>query len=291
MSDPVPGRFRPLFVSGSPKSGTTWLQKVLDAHPAIACAGEGHFVERIVNPVVRLLRDYNDKLRQVDERVFQGKAPYQPLDQKEMVQIVRDMVVKLMLRQRPPAGTVWLGDKTPRYTDSLRELKILFPGARFVHIVRDPRDVAISRLFHAQRAGFADALTAGSATYYEMITNAATAWALHNGNVGAFAALPGTAATLHWVRYEVMLADFDGVAAALFAFLEVDGDPALIASVREATDFERLSGRKPGDEDPASFFRKGVVGDWQGRLDTRALDIIATHCGKLMRSLGYDAAS
>jgi len=292
MSDPTPGRFRPLFVLGSPKSGTTWMQKILDAHPAIACAGEGHFVERIVIPMVRLLREYNDKLKQVDERVFQGKAPYQPLDEHEIVQIVRDLVVKLMLRQQPPPGVSWLGDKTPRYTEGLKELKILFPGARFVHIVRDPRDVAVSRLFHARRAGFDDALTAGSATYYEMVTNAATAWALHNGNVDAFiAATPGNAALLHRVRYETMLADFDGVVAGLFAFLEVDSDPAVIASVREATDFERLSGRKQGDEDPSSFFRKGIAGDWQGRLDNQALDIIATHCGSLMRPLGYVAPS
>ena len=292
MSDPRSTRFQALFVSGSPKSGTTWLQKTLDAHPAIACAGEGHFVEQIVNPMVRLLRGYNDKLRQVDERVFQGKAPYQPLDEKEIVQIARELVIKLMLRQQPPTGISWLGDKTPRYTEGLKELRILFPGARFIHIVRDPRDVAVSRLFHARRAGYEDALTAGTATYYEMVTNAATSWALHNGNVETFAAATSrNAAILQRVRYEDMLADFDGVVSGLFAFLGVDNGPSVVASVREATDFERLSGRKQGDEDPASFFRKGIAGDWQGRLDARALDIVATHCGPLLRTMGYAATS
>ena len=287
MNTPPP-RFRPLFVCGSPKSGTTWLQKILDAHPQIACAGEGHFVEMVVNPMVRLLRDYNGKLKQVDERVFQGRAPYQPLTEADIVQIVRDLVARLMLRQQPQTGVSWLGDKTPRYTEGLKELKVLFPAARFIHIVRDPRDVAVSRLFHAKRAGYEDALTIGSDSYYEMVGNAASAWAQHNGNVEAFAAAaPTNAAMLHRIRYEALLSDFEGVAAGLLAFLSVDHDPAVVASVREATDFEQLSGRKQGEEDPTSFFRKGIAGDWEGRLDPKALDIIQRHCGVLMSGLGY----
>lgn len=286
MSEQV--RFRPLFVSGSPKSGTTWLQKILDAHPAIACAGEGHFVERIVNPMVRMLREYSAKLEQVDERVYQGKAPYQPLANGEVVRIVRDVVVALMMRQKPPAGCVWIGDKTPRYTEGLRELRILFPAARFVHIVRDPRDVAVSRLFHAKRAGYQDALTAGSDSYYELVGNAATAWAAHNGHVEAFVrANEDKGAILHQIRYERLIGDFVVVVGGLFGFLEVDGGPETIGAVRDATDFERLSGRPQGEEDPGSFFRKGVVGDWQARLDGRALEIIDQHCGTLMRAYGY----
>lgn len=292
MSGPAAPRFKALFVSGSPKSGTTWLQKILDAHPAIACAGEGHFVERIVNPMVRMLREYNAKLKQVDERVFQGKAPYQPLAEPEIVQLVRDMVVRLMLRQKPPAGTTWLGDKTPRYTEGLKELKILFPAARFIHIVRDPRDVAVSRLFHAKRAGYEDALTAGTDSYYELVGNAASAWATHNGNVETFlVAAPANPAMVHRIRYEDLMNDFDAVATALFGFLEIDKSPQLVASVREATDFERLSGRRKGEEDPSSFFRKGVVGDWEGRLDEKALDIIEGRCGALMRRFQYAGTS
>ena len=288
MSGPAAPRFRALFVSGSPKSGTTWLQNILDAHPAIACAGEGHFVERIVNPMVRMLREYNAKLKQVDERVFQGKAPYQPLAESEVVRLVRGTVVRLMLRQQPPPGIVWLGDKTPRYTEGLKELKILFPTARFIHIVRDPRDVTVSRLFHAKRAGYEDALTAGTDTYYELVGNAASAWATHNGNVEAFLlAAPANAAMVHRIRYEHLMRDFDAVVAALFGFLEVDNGTQLVACVREATDFERLSGRRKGEEDPSSFFRKGVVGDWEGRLDKKALDIVEGRCGALMRTFQY----
>ena len=32
------------FVGGAPRSGTTWMQHMLDAHPDISCRGEGHFL-------------------------------------------------------------------------------------------------------------------------------------------------------------------------------------------------------------------------------------------------------
>lgn len=282
-------QIRLLFVLGSPKSGTTWLQKVLDAHPAIACAGEGHFVERIVTPTVVMMRDYNEKLKHVDELVYQGKAPYQPLTQQEIVQIARELITKLMLRQAPPKGIAWLGDKTPRYTEGLNDLRILFPAARFIFIVRDPRDVAVSRLFHAKRAGYDEALTRGTDTYYEMVTNAATAWAQHNSSVSTFSAKsPAHAAMLHRVGYEALLGDFTTVAAELFRSLDVDNDAATLRSVEDATNFKTLSGRDKGVEDPDSFFRKGMKGDWVERLDDRALDIIRKHCGSLGREFGYD---
>jgi len=281
-------RFKPLFVCGSPKSGTTWLQKILDAHPAIACAGEGHFVEQIVSPMVRMLREYNGKLRQVEERVYQGRAPYQQLSDGEIVRMVRQIVSQLMMRQTPPEGVAWLGDKTPRYTDGLNELRALFPSARIVHIVRDPRDVAVSRLFHAHRAGITDVLTPGSEAYYTQVRNSATAWAQNNGNVDRFRSVSAAhGAMVHELRYEALLTDFVGTARDIFTFLEVDASDEALADIGRATDFETLSGRKSGDEDGQSFFRKGVAGDWQNRIDERALQIIDDVAGGLMRSKGY----
>jgi hypothetical protein len=41
------------FVGGAPKSGTTWLQLMLNGHPEISCTGEGHFPDRLLPALSR----------------------------------------------------------------------------------------------------------------------------------------------------------------------------------------------------------------------------------------------
>ena len=50
------------FVCGAPKSGTTWLQRILDAHPQVCCSGEGHFITRFSSPVSKVVNTYNADL-------------------------------------------------------------------------------------------------------------------------------------------------------------------------------------------------------------------------------------
>ena len=35
------------FIGGTAKSGTTWVQLLLDAHPEVSCNGEGHFLDNL----------------------------------------------------------------------------------------------------------------------------------------------------------------------------------------------------------------------------------------------------
>ena len=44
------------FIMGTIKSGTTWLQLVLDGHPEIACRGEGHFTNFLAPALSRAVR-------------------------------------------------------------------------------------------------------------------------------------------------------------------------------------------------------------------------------------------
>ena len=65
-----------LFVCGAPKSGTTWLQRVLDAHPQIQCSGEGHFIERFTVLLAQVMRGYASHMGLVADRVYEGKPYY-----------------------------------------------------------------------------------------------------------------------------------------------------------------------------------------------------------------------
>lgn len=275
------------FVSGAPKSGTTWLQRMLDAHPEVVCSGEGHFVEQIVRPLVKMKADFNAKLAMDSERVFEGKPYYEPLTDAEVGPLARSLILHVMGKRAQGLKPKAIGDKTPRYTHGLASLSALFPKARFVNIVRHPYDVAVSMLHHAFRFGHEDALVLGTQTHHTMVSNSSNAWINAQTYVADFvAAQPGK---LLQIRYEDLQADGAAVMAGVCRFLEVDDSAEVIERALAESSFEKLSGRKAGEENPRSFFRKGVVGDWKGRLDGEALRIINERCGELMRSEGFAA--
>lgn len=272
------------FVSGAPKSGTTWVQRLLDAHPQVVCSGEGHFVERLAQPLVKAMEDYAKQQQLVAERVYEGKPYYQAMTRGEMVGLARALIVRRM-HARAGQGVQAIGDKTPRYTQFLGGLLALFPEARFINIIRHPYDVAVSLLHHGLRVGMADADTPGAKAYLDLVRNSATQWSASQKAVAEFRAKhPGQ--LLH-LRYEDMLERPADLAAEMFAHLGIAADEAAVSQAVAASSFEALSGRKPGEEARLSFHRKGVAGDWKGRLDEQALRLIDSICAPQLAAEGY----
>ena len=100
----------------------------------------------------------------------------------------------LIMAQRPISETVkCIGDKTPRYTFFLEHLGNLFPTAKFIHVIRDGRDVVVSLCHHAFRAGDKEAVRTNSPEFLKHTETFAKAWA---DNVRAARRFGGRA--VHW---------------------------------------------------------------------------------------------
>jgi hypothetical protein len=90
------------------------------------------------------------------------------------------------------------------------------------------------------------------------------------------------------VRYEDLLDRPEKEVRRLLAFLEVDADEKVVRRCIDAASFERLSkGRERGEEDPTSFFRKGVAGDWKHAYSEKEREIFDREAGELLAKLGY----
>jgi hypothetical protein len=274
------------FVCGAPKSGTTWLQRVLDAHPEACCSGEGHFVQRFSLPAAQLVNTYNAQLTVEAAKVYEGDPSYQPVGQDEFDDMVRSFMLSRM-SARATMETRWVGDKTPAYVKQLGRLHHLFPQAKVLHMVRDPRDVAASRLGFEAREGKARRLTPGGEDHRKVVEAAISWWKDAITSANAFAkAHPGL---LYEVEYRDLHTDPIGVCTRLFEFLGVSAERVQMQRIAAATSFEAMSGRRPGEEDPTSFLRKGIPGDWRNQLDPESVELIHEQCGELMQERRFAA--
>jgi hypothetical protein len=126
----------PIFLVGSERSGTTLLRLMLDHHPSIAFHFEFEFaVEMIADdgtlPPVEAYRDWL-----VSNRIFRGSAAnlYTSLDYRHLVNSVLEQK-----RRRDKKQLV--GATVHTHFDRLLHV---WPDARYIHLLRDGRDVARS---------------------------------------------------------------------------------------------------------------------------------------------------
>lgn len=74
---------------------------------------------------------------------------------------------------------------------------------------------------------------------------------------------------------------------ALFTLLGARTDDPTVERCVDQNRFEKLAKRSTGQEDAASFYRKGVAGDWRGVFTPRDREIYEGVAGEALRTLGY----
>ena len=73
----------------------------------------------------------------------------------------------------------------------------------------------------------------------------------------------------------------------MLAFLGAEAGEETVRRCVSAASFEKLAqGRERGQEDPTSFFRKGVVGDWKNVFTDKDKQLFKEEAGDLLIELG-----
>lgn len=277
-----------LMVTGAGKSGTTWVQKILDSHPEIHCRGEAKFGYMIAG-LSRAFKSHAETVWMSNRIVYgKGDAFYKPHD-KEHRRPVHQLAMALMLlngAEPIPPDVKYVGDKDPGYAfDFENWVDWVMPEPWVVHIVRDCRDVIHSHRHHRARTerDFKPQ-TKGLARF---VDKQAAIWAEVVTRVHAYGdKMPDR---YHLVRYEELLADPEREIAAMLDTLEVAKGKALVADIAAKTDFGVLSGgRALGEEDRKSFYRKGGSGDWREWFEKPHHDIVRRRAGAAMAAFGYE---
>lgn len=129
----------PLFLVGAPRSGTTFLAAVLNAHPRILMTNE--------TAVFLQLNEAISKSRQGHRAgLLYGKSHHE-LWADHLRGRARELIESYyatIAERDGKTDLVHWGDKHPHYSDCLPFLRALYPDAPYVYLVRDPRDSACS---------------------------------------------------------------------------------------------------------------------------------------------------
>lgn len=271
------------FIGGAPRSGTTWLQQILNAHPDICCHGEGLFQKHLIEPLETLMAARRDVLDGKNKALFGHTGGY-PLPHSDDVDLlVRTAILLGLSRQCRDRSCLAIGEKTPENVFQFPRFRHLFPNAKFIAIARDPRDVLTSawHYFHRPVAG-EDEIEAKLGFIRSALPS------LAEGARAMLSFAERYPADCQIVTYESLQRDPELNASRLFRFLGVGDSPELAAECIALNSFASLSGgRSAGEERNGSFFRKGVVGDWRGTLTTEMNEIILHDLGWTFPHFGY----
>lgn len=137
----------PFFIVGSARSGTTFLRLSLNAHPEVAVPPESRFItelhhgseEVVVDDFLRRLAAHK-RFAAWELSIDAVRAELHGLERTRYATAI-DATYRAYTRRQ---GKSRWGDKTPRYVERIPEIAGLFPEARFIHLIRDGRDVALS---------------------------------------------------------------------------------------------------------------------------------------------------
>jgi hypothetical protein len=91
---------------------------------------------------------------------------------------------------------------------------------------------------------------------------------------------------LQVLRYEDLLADFDGTFTRLLTWLGADASPGTVAAVAKASSFEALSGR-PRGVSGEDVMRRGIAGEWRESLNRRDQALAWRVAGAELTAMGY----
>ena len=178
----------PVFIMGTPRSGTTLVAKILGRHSRLFMPGETHFFDdiyarrnelgepqdpaarhRILQRLSTLYARYNEPEDQERiQKLFADPAVVEGL--KVSCRTYRDILSAFMELQMRSAGKVRWGNNVPKDLFHVQEIQAFYPTAKFVLCMRDVRDFLLSYQ-NKWRVTASDQVSRLQALYHPVMTS------------------------------------------------------------------------------------------------------------------------
>ena len=288
------------FVVGVARSGTTLLRLMLDAHPELAIPPETHFIPKLAKALGEVPKTVgeDEMRRRAHQLITQHRRwPDFGLDAHELdrrfehaepfnaTNALRAFYALYAEKQGKPR---W-GDKSPSYVRRMRRVHAVLPEARFVHLIRDGRDVALSQLEVHHGA--------------DEVGEAATDWVTGIEKARREARRLGDAYIE--VRYEDLVAEPEPVLRRVCVLVRLDYQPAMLDYHRGAEDRLAETVREFSRGEAAAITpemraaqhanvskppQQERAGRWRKEMTSEQREAFESVAGELLADLGYDVS-
>lgn len=281
----------PIFVVGPPRSGTTLTGKIIGQHPEVLTLGETHFFEDVWTRREQIgSLDKPSAWKEASQRVL---TLYQRYNFPDAQRFVETAVSPDKLRTHMPQGGGYgdlyqtftqlvaesaykkrFCDDTPKHLFYLETIFDLFPNAKVVACVRDPRDYLTSYKNYWRRSTESERV---KALYHPVVTSI-----LWRSIGSVLASLPQkyTPEQVCLIQYEKLVQSPEETVEKLCTFLNVAYAPEMLEVQTHNSSFYTQS---------VGIFT-GSIGRWQTELEPEELWWVQTIAGRQMRALGYETA-
>ncbi|MFM7271135.1 MAG: sulfotransferase family protein [Actinomycetes bacterium] len=268
------------IIIGCPRSGTTLLRAMLDSHPLLAVPPESYFLVPVLREAASyrtadgidrpaIMRDIAANVSwpswQVDPSVLDGIAA------DESLTTVPATLRAVYDRYAALHGKVRAIDKTPRHTEHVALIDRSYPDCRFVHLVRDGRDVVPS----LQSMPYFPARFADATLYWRD--------RVLSGREARTVVGP---ARYHELRYEDLVTDPERHLEALCRFLAVEYAPEMLDYTSRAESV--ISGTVGGAAHENIRRAPTRTRDWHTDMDRRDVARFEALAGDALAIFGYD---
>ncbi|MEN0019461.1 MAG: sulfotransferase [Planctomycetota bacterium] len=277
------------FIVGTGRSGTSLLQSIVSAHPHIAMPGETKFFT-VMTPRSRTNATFTTEAALDAELARLWKHWWMPEIGVDLDELRRDLapalpvapadiLIALLTRYRLGVDRERVGEKSPGHLSRVLELAEMYPKARFVQIVRDPRAVALSlqevKTKHKTDTGF------GSTHFAVTVRD----WSTAISQSRTYAKeLPDR---YHLLRYEDLVTEPARELRSITKFLELPWDDSLLRPEQRSQKgyFSRQAAHMSSTEKP--LFTSSIT-RWREQLDPAVIGHLEAFLESDMVSLGYE---
>ncbi|MDA3919333.1 MAG: sulfotransferase [Salinisphaera sp.] len=268
---------KPIFLIGAPRSGTTWLQLLLAQSPHVVTCNETHLFSSYLGSAFQSWKHFQSNNRAIGLHHIVSEADYMACLKHQCDSLFE------RIKESKPSASLFL-EKTPAHARCWERITQLYPEARFIHLIRDPRAVVASLRRAAQ--------TWGSSWARPGIAHNSHLWLSDVTNARKIAQ---TSTPYIEVTYESIRADTSAEIRNIFSFMGIEHSIDECFSYERACAMDRLKEADPrtavpwnlGSE-PPGFFRKGEAEGWKKVLSNRDISLIESITFSIAERLNYE---